>query len=443
MLRLSFFGLGRVGTVYAAGFASKGFPVIGFDIEKERLRTLASGKSPFFEPYLEDLISRCMRKGTLKVASDPQEAVLNSDITFMTVGTPSMEDGSIGLKHVMDSSKMIGEALQRKGGWHLVVVKSTVVPRTTENVVKVAVEETSGKTAFKDFGLAVNPEFLREGSAVEDFIKQDRVVIGTNDKRSRQMLEEVYSSFDCPKLITNLSTAELIKYTNNAFLAMKVSFINMIANLCQKAPGADVESVAQAIGFDKRIGSSFLSAGAGWGGSCWAKDLNALRSFGKRMNVELPLVNATLDINERQPYRMIELAEELIGNLEGKRVAILGLAFKPNTDDIREAVSIKIVDALLDKGAIVVVYDPAAMKNFKRLFNNKIFYAKSALECIKNTDCAMVVTEWEEFKNLQPETFLSHMKHPVIVDGRRIYDVATFSPKLKFAAIGLHTGASS
>ncbi|MEM3449106.1 MAG: nucleotide sugar dehydrogenase, partial [Nitrososphaerota archaeon] len=288
---ISFFGLGYVGIVYSVGFASKGFQVTGFDIDRERVKKLGEGISPIHEPHLKELLEECISKRTLRVTDDPEEAVSRSDVTFITVGTPSENDGSVDLKHVVKASNMIGKELKDKSRWHLITVKSTVTPGTTENIVRKTIEEVSGKTAFKDFGLAVNPEFLREGSAVEDFMKPDRIIIGTNDEKSRHILEEIYSTFDCPKLVTNMNTAELIKYANNAFLAMKVSFINMIANLCQEIPGCDVEVVAKGIGLDRRIGEQFLRAGAGWGGSCLPKDLKAIRSFSNKLGLNLPLTD--------------------------------------------------------------------------------------------------------------------------------------------------------
>jgi UDPglucose 6-dehydrogenase len=435
-ITLSFFGLGYVGLVYAAVFAHKNIPVIGFDIDAEKLKLLKSGKVPIFEPGLNELIKADLEKGLLSITDDPIKAIQISNVTFITVGTPSNEDGSIDLKYVIEASKMIGEALKNKDEWHLVVMKSTVTPGTTNEIVKTIIEKTSNKKAFEDFGVAVNPEFLKEGSAIEDCMNPDRIIIGVNDEKSAEILEEIYQDFKSPKIITSLETAELIKYANNAFLAMKVSFINMIANLCQKIPGTDVETVAKAIGLDKRIGPYFLRAGAGWGGSCWPKDLKALIKFGEKMDTKLPLVNATLEVNNEQPYKMIELAEELIGELKNKRIAILGLSFKPNTDDIRDAVSIKIVKALLNKGANIIVYDPAAMKNFKKLFNNSIAYANTALDCIKDADCALIVTEWDEFKKLKPEDFTKLMKNPAIVDGRRIYNPYEYMKHTKFKAIG-------
>lgn len=440
-VRISLFGLGYVGLTTAACFAHKGFKVTCFDIDEDKIETVNSGKTPFFEPGLEELVRASVEMNFLKAVKDPVKAVLESEMTFITVGTPSKEDGSIDLTSINEASRTIGEILRFKDSWHLIVVKSTVIPTTTENIVGKNVEKYSGKHLGSDFGLCVNPEFLREGSAVEDTFKPDRIIIGESDKKSGDFLEAFYREFydkDFPPIIrTNLINAELIKYVNNAFLAMKVSFINMIANLCQEIPDADIEIVAKGIGLDKRIGPLFLKAGGGWGGSCWPKDLKALLNFSIKNNVELPLVESTLKINEAQPYNLIDLAKELIGELNGKRVAVLGLAFKPNTDDMRYAISIKIINKLLEEGARVVAYDPKAIHTARKIFGDVIEYVNSINECLKDSECALVVTEWDDFRKLKPEDFAKLMKIPAVVDGRRIYDPELYSSKLRFAAIGL------
>ncbi|MES4787576.1 MAG: UDP-glucose 6-dehydrogenase [Nitrospiraceae bacterium] len=438
---ISFFGIGRVGLTTAACFSLRGFRVICYDTDKDRVEAVNSGLAPFFEPRLDEIVKASAEKGLLKATDSPAEAVVNSDVTFITVGTPSMEDGGIDLTYVKEASEAIGKALRLKEGWHLVVMKSTVTPSTTEGILAKAIEEHSGRKAGEGFGVCVNPEFLREGRAVEDTLKPDRIVIGEINERSGDLLESIYREFygeDIPPIIrTSPVNAELIKYANNAFIAMKVSFINMIANLCQNLPGADVEVIARGIGLDQRIGQLFLKAGAGWGGSCLPKDLKALLNFGLKNGVELPLVEATLKVNETQPYRIIQLTKRLIGELSGKRISVLGLAFKPNTDDMRDAVSIKIVNMLLKEGATVAAYDPRAMENARRAFGNSIEYSDSVEGCLKGSSCALIVTEWDEFKELKPEHFISLMKIPAVVDGRRIYDPKLFSHKLRFAAIGL------
>ena len=438
---LSFFGLGYVGLASAVCFASRGFKVIGFDVDPEKVELVKSGKPPFYEPQLDGLLMEALKSGLLSFTNSPDEAVEGSDVTFITVGTPSNPDGSINLEQVKNASKQIGQALSGKSGYHLVVVRSTVTPGTTENVVKPIIERFSGKMCGDGWGLCFNPEFLSEGSAVNDAFHPDRIIIGEFDRTSGEILEELYRTFyrsEMPRTMrTTLVNAELVKYANNAFLAMKVSFINMMANLCQKLPGADVEVIAQGIGLDKRIGPLFLKAGAGWGGSCFRKDLEALLDFALKNSVELPLVEATLKVNNAQPYRLVELAKGLIGELDGKKVSVLGLAFKPETDDMRDAVSIKIVRRLLEEGAKVTVYDPKAMGNARKIFGEAVEYAESVDDCLKGSVCAIIVTEWDEFRKLTPQKFIELMKIPAVVDGRRIYEPEAFSSKLRFTAVGL------
>jgi UDPglucose 6-dehydrogenase len=438
-LILSFFGLGYAGTVCAICFASKGLQTIGFDIDQQKVKLLLSGKMPFYEPGLNELLKRNLSAGSLSINNDPFETVVNSDATFITVDTPETNNGSIDLNFIKKASEMIGKAIHEKNAYHLVVVKSTVIPGTTGNVVKHILENASGKSTFNDFGLAVNPEFMREGNAVQDIFSPDRIIMGCDDEKSSKTLNEIYSSFICPKINTNMDTAELIKYASNAFLAMKVSYINMIANLCQRIPYTDIEIIAKGIGLDQRIGSLFLKAGAGWGGSCWPKDLKALRNFGNLIDVDMPLITATIQVNANQPGQILKLAKEIVGDLKNKAISVLGLAFKPNTDDVRSAVSIKIVSELLTHGANVIVYDPCAMENFKKIIGDQknLAYAESAVECIRNSDCALIVTEWEEFRQITPADYVALMKTPAIVDGRRIYDPIKYSKNISYTAIGL------
>ena len=438
--RVSIFGLGYVGLTFAATLASRGFKVVGYDIDERKLELIKRGKPPFYEPGLEELLAEAVSNGNLTVTRDPEEAVNNTDVTFITVGTPEGPDGGADLSQLHSALRDLGRGLAKKQSWHLVVIRSTVPPGTSRSAAKL-LEEMTGKKCGVDFGLCMNPEFLREGNAIEDNLNPDRVVIGECDKRSGDYLEGLYKAFLGgrlpPMLRTSLENAELIKYANNAFLAMKISFINMIANLCERIPYADVEEVARGIGLDKRIGPYFLKAGLGWGGSCFPKDLKALLHVGRELGVDLPLVEATVEVNERQPLKAVEFAERALGDLRGRRVAVLGLAFKPNTDDMRGAVSIKIVNKLVEKGARVVVYDPKAMPNAKRIFGDKVEYAESALDAIKGADCAIFVTEWDEFKSLKVEEVAKLMKNPVIIDGRRIFDPRTIPPTIRYYAIGL------
>ncbi|MEM3921705.1 MAG: UDP-glucose/GDP-mannose dehydrogenase family protein [Nitrososphaerota archaeon] len=438
---ISIFGLGHVGLTFAVCLAHRGFQIIGYDIDEEKLQCIMSGKAPFYEANLDELLAAVIRMKRIQLTNNPQDAVSNSSITFVTVDTPIKPNGSVDLSSLAKALQAIGQGLRRKNNWHLVVIRSTVPPGTCLKVIKV-LEEYSGKRAGADFGLCFNPEFLREGNAIEDIMNPDRIVIGEYDSMSGEALEEFYKQFHGEKLPliirTSLTNAEIIKYANNAFLAMKISFINMIANLCEKLPGADITEVAKGIGLDRRIGLSFLNAGVGWGGSCFLKDLKALIYVAKENGLDLPLVEATISINDEQPLKLIELARKLLGTLENKRIAILGLAFKPGTDDMRNAPSIKIINKLLDEKARVVVYDPRALHNARKIFGDKIEYAVSSIQCIQGADCALIVTEWPEFKELKPEHFIKNMRTPCVIDGRRIYDPKEFEGKIKFAAIGLN-----
>ncbi|RLI46214.1 UDP-glucose 6-dehydrogenase [Candidatus Bathyarchaeota archaeon] len=438
---ISIVGTGYVGLVTAVGFASRGYKVITSTHDSEKVALINKGVAPFFEAGLEELLRKVVREGYLKCVLDCGEAVLDTDITFIAVGTPSQQDGSIDLQYIRRSAREIGEALRRKEGYHLVVVKSTVVPGTTVNMVRPIIEEYSGKRCGVDFGLCMSPEFLREGSALFDTLHPDRIIIGEWDKKSGDVFESLCVGFyreDLPPVIrTNPSTAEVVKYANNAFLATKISFINTIANICERIPGVDVTTVAKGIGLDQRINSRFLRAGLGYGGSCFPKDVKALIAFSKVLGYDSVLLNAVEDVNNVQPYRAVELLRELVCSLEGKQIAILGLAFKPGTDDMREAVSIKVVNKLLKEGARVIVYDPFSMEKAREIFGDRVTYASTATECLTDAEGCIVVTEWDEFRSLSVEDFVKYMKEPNVVDGRRIYDPRRFGEGVRFRAVGL------
>ena len=439
--KISSFGLGYVGLCSALCFADKNFTSIGVDIDQEKVQTIIEGRSPIYEPSLHTLLQECLDRGTFRCSTNPCEAVMESDISFITVGTPGLPNGSIDLTYIRQVARDIGKALKEKSSYHLVVVKSTVPPGTTEKKIKPILETHSGKRCGTDFDLCINPEFLREGSALHDTLNPDRIVIGEYDKKSGDILEALYRDFykeKTPPIVrTNLPTAELIKYASNAFLAAKISFINTIANICEKTPGVDITTIAKVMGLDRRISPHFLNAGLGYGGSCFPKDLKALIAYSKKLSYTPELLQAVENINETQPYKAVLLCKNLLSDLKNKKIAILGLAFKPNTDDMREARSIPIINQLLKEGANVTAYDPAALENAKFIFKNKIEYASSAADCIKNADCGILVTEWKEFKKLTPEDFIQNMKQSILIDGRRIYNPEEFGKKLKFAAIGL------
>jgi UDPglucose 6-dehydrogenase len=441
MYKISFLGMGYVGLCTAVCFANKGFQTIISTKAPEKIKMVKKGIPPFYEPQLEELLKKAIRTRKLTAVVGRKQAILETDISYVTVGTPSQRDGSVHLRFVEEVSQEIGDALREKKGSHLIVVKSTVPPDTTENLVKKNIEKQSGKTCGKHFQLCFNPEFLREGNAIYDTLNPDYIVIGEYNKKSGDALEQVYKQFygknNPPIVRTNLPTAELIKYANNTFLATKISFINTFANVCEKIPGADVKKIAEAIGKDHRIGPHFLNAGLGWGGSCFPKDLKAFIAFSKKLRYNPTLIQATSKVNQDQIKFTVQKAKNELKTLKGKKIAILGLAFKPDTDDMREARSIKIINQLLRQGAKVTVYDPMATLNTRKILKERVKYASSAVECLKNADCTILVTEWEEFKKLTPEDFTQNMRKPILIDGRRIYNQGKFSKKLRYIAIGL------
>jgi len=438
---ISIVGTGYVGLCTAIGFASKGYEVVASTNNSKKAALINKGFSPFYEPRLQESLQKVVRNGYLKCVLEREEAILNTDVTLITVGTPSQPDGSINLRYVKNSVIKIGGALNKKDTYHLVVVKSTVVPGTTENVVKPLLEKHSKKHCGSDFGLCMNPEFLREGSALHDTLHPDRIIIGGYDKKSGDTLDAIYRDFygeEIPPTIrTNLPTAELIKYANNAFLATKISFINTIASICEKIPEADITTVAKGIGLDQRINPQFLNAGLGYGGSCLPKDVKALIAFSNQLGYTPTMLQEVQEVNENQAKHAVEKAKRELGEIQRKNIAILGLSFKPNTDDMREARSVPIINQLVNEGANIIAYDPVATSNAKSIFGNKITYASSVVEALKNADCCIIVTEWQEFKTLKPEDFTQNMRKPILIDGRRIYNPEEFSKKLKFTAIGL------
>jgi UDPglucose 6-dehydrogenase len=439
---ISVLGIGYVGLCTAVAFASKGYTVTASTHNAKKAAKINNGIPPFHEPNLQKLLEKTVQNGCLTcLVNQTEKAVLETDLTFNAVGTPSKPDGSIDLQFIKTSTHEIGKALNQKSTYHVVIIKSTVIPGTTQNIVKPILEKESKKKCGPDFGLCMNPEFLRQGSAFKDTLHTDRIVIGEYDKKSGDTLNNLYKTFygknTPPTIRTTLSTAELIKYASNSLLATKISFINMIANICEKIPDADVKTVATAMGLDKRIGPLFLNAGLGYGGSCFPKDVKALIAHSKSLDYTPTLLEEVENVNKNQPLKAVQLCKEQLGSLQGKNIAVLGLAFKPNTDDMREARVIPIINQLTQEGAKVTAYDPVAIPNAKTIFKNKIQYATSAIDCLKNADCCIIVTEWEEFKRLKPEDFTKNMKQPILIDGRRIYNPKEFGKKLTFRAIGL------
>ena len=436
---VSIVGMGYVGLCTAATFASRSIRTVGIDIDEARVEQIRRGKAPLHEPQLDTLLKQAVKSKLLEATSDISRA-FGTDTTFLTVGTPSQQDGSIDLSYVKNACEDLGNVLREKRGYHLVVVKSTVVPGTTNGTVKRFLEQSVGKKVGSELGLCANPEFLKEGTAINDALHPDKIIIGSNDKKSANRLKRLYRKFYGPRLppviLTSPESAELVKYASNAFLATKVSFINTVANIAQQIPGVDVGTIAEAIGLDPRIGGLFLKAGPGYGGSCFHKDLQALINYSKNNGYDSTLFRATEETNEQQSNKVVDMAEALLGSLSGKRVAVLGLAFKKDTDDIREASSLRVIIQLKKKGVHVIAYDPMAIPNTKKQLADQIGYADNPYSALKGADCAIILTEWDEFVKLKPKDFQACMKTPNVVDARRIFDPEEFS-QLNYVAIGL------
>tara|TARA_B100000902_G_scaffold240651_1_gene227937 strand:+ start:92 stop:1396 length:1305 start_codon:yes stop_codon:yes gene_type:complete len=414
-VKVSVIGTGYVGLVTGATLADLGNQVVCLDILEEKINMLNSGKSPIFEPGLEELIQRGLKSKNLIGSTEIEQSVRNSEITFICVGTPSDKKGNIDLSYIKSASSTIGRALRDKSEKHAVVVKSTVIPLTTEEVVMPNILKKSGWKR-ENLGIGMNPEFLREGSAINDAQNPDRIVIGYSDEIARKTLKKLYEPYKCTKLECIPRTAELIKYASNSFLAAKISFVNEIANM-SNVWGIDFHEVAEGMGLDSRISSEFLRAGAGFGGSCFPKDVKALAAAAKNSNVESLMLKATLEVNDIQPKLIVKMAEERLGVIKGKKIAILGLAFKPDTDDVRESRSEIVVNELIEKGADVIAHDPEGMSNFKEIIDIQMMPTPEL--AAEKADCVIIMTEWNLYKELNLELLLKKMNGNVLIDGRR------------------------
>jgi len=404
---ITIIGTGYVGAVTGTCLAELGNRITFVGRNREKLDLLDSGKTPIYEPGLEELLTT--NKERVKTTTDLSDAISKTDIAFICVGTPSKEDGSIDLQQINDVSVTIGKSLAESEKYHTIIVKSTVLPGTTEKLVIPILERESGKKAFIDFGIASNPEFLKEGSAVDDFFNTDRVVIGVNDKKTENVLKDLYSPLKAPIFSTNIRTSEMIKYASNAFLATKISFANEIGNLCKEA-GIDSYEVFQGVGLDSRINPSFFRTGIGFGGSCFPKDVRALIAHAHNLGQEPRVLTAVMKTNDEQPGKMVELLKRHM-DIAGKTIGILGLAFKPDSDDIRETRAIPVINMLLQERAKIMAFDPVAMDNFRHIIPG-INYAQNA-EDVLSSDAVLILTEWEDFENLD-----YHGK--IVIDGRRI-----------------------
>lgn len=430
-MNIAVIGTGYVGLVTGACFAETGNNVICVDIDKSKIRKLKKGIIPIYEPGLEELVRKNLSVDRLKFTTDLEYSVKNSTLIFLCLPTPPEKDGdadlSILFNVVKDIAKILkDEAKKAKSLIKKIIVSKSTVPVGTADKIKELLENELKK--FQDklkFDVASNPEFLKEGNAVQDFMFPDRVVIGVNNAEGEQILRELYEPFvrtGAPILVMDTRSAEMVKYAANAFLAMRISFMNEIANLCEKL-GADVEKVRIAIGYDNRIGPKFLFPGVGWGGSCFPKDVKALIKMGEKNGIELKIVKSVYEVNERQRKIIVDKIKKHFGNdLKNKKIAIWGLSFKPKTDDMREAPSITIINELLRLGAKIVAFDPVAIPNAKKIFGDKIKFAKNQYDAIKSASALVLVTEWQEFREPDFNYMKSLMKTPVVFDGRNIYN---------------------
>ncbi|MBD3388557.1 MAG: nucleotide sugar dehydrogenase [Candidatus Altiarchaeales archaeon] len=427
-MKISVVGSGYVGLITAAGFAEKDHDVICVDIDKRKVDMINARKPPIFEKGLQEILDHVVPEN-LKASLNLEASVLKTDVTFICVGTPSDDDGSINLKYVKEVSREVGKILKKKKGYHVVVVKSTIIPGSTEEHVIPALEKESGKKAGRDFGVVMNPEFLREGVAVDDFLNPDRIVIGSLDERGGDLIEKLYYDFTAPVLRVNLKTAEMIKYTSNSLLATKISFINEIGNVCKRL-NVNVYDVAKGVGLDHRISPSFLNAGPGFGGSCFPKDVKAMVHKAQEVDVDPILLNAVLEVNARQPQVLLDLVRSKY-ELKGAKVTVLGLAFKAGTDDMRESPSVPIVRGLIEEGAEITAYDPEAIDNAKDHFKDSIKYASTVKDALKDSELAVIVTEWPEFKTVD----FSPMKKKRVVDSRHILNVDLLADDVEYEGL--------
>jgi UDPglucose 6-dehydrogenase len=420
-MRIAVIGTGYVGLVAGTCFAESGNNVICVDVDERKIARLKAGEVPIYEPGLEELLKRNVHDGRLHFTTNYAEAIPNAQVVFIAVGTPPGEDGSADLKYVLEAARSIARHMS---GYTVIVDKSTVPVGTAAKVKAVVSQNTS-----HPFDVVSNPEFLKEGAAIDDFLKPDRVVIGSESERAKDIMEELYSPFvrtGNPILHMDIASAELTKYAANAMLATRISFMNEIANICMKVC-ANVEQVRRGIGSDARIGSRFLFAGVGYGGSCFPKDVQAIIRTSANHGYEFRILRAVEEVNERQKLLLVEMVHKRFGkDLNGRHFAVWGLAFKPNTDDMREAPAVVVIEALLAAGARITAHDPEAMNECrKRHLGDRIAYSDVPMDALQGADALIVVTEWNEFRRPDFEAVKGLLKHPVIFDGRNIYPRGT------------------
>jgi len=420
-MRLGVFGAGYVGLVTAVCLAEFGYDMQVVEANAEKLTRLQAGDNTIYEPGLTEMLRRNLELGRLRFTDDASSTVRSSDMLFLCVGTPPRPDGSADMSQIESAMKQIVSCAE-EGDRKIVVVKSTVPVGTAAWLDKIAKLYAKGKRV--ELNVVSNPEFLREGAAVRDFMQPDRIVIGASDKGSADRLMEVYAPIDCPKMVTDSHTAEIIKYAANSFLATKISFINMVSDLCDRL-GANVGQVAEGMGYDERIGREFLRAGIGFGGSCFPKDLQAFAHIGREHNVDFGLLDEVMRINRERPRRMIEKLKTQLWVLSGKTVAILGLTFKPETDDVRETPAAALIEGLLAEGARIKAYDPVGVPNFKQMYGaiaDRVEFVEDGAALFPGSHAAVLVTEWKQIRQLDWDRAKAHMELPVILDTRHALD---------------------
>ena len=418
-MNIAVIGTGYVGLVAGSCFAESGNDVSCVDNDAAKIENLNKGVIPIYEPGLPEIIERNVREERLTFTTDFEAAVKKSFVIFIAVGTPPLPNGAADLRAIFDVATGIGRAMDR---YKVIVVKSTVPVGTNEKIREILKKETD-----HPFDLLSNPEFLKQGAAVEDFMKPDRVIVGAEDVRPAEILRDLYAPFvrtGSPVLIVDTRTAEMLKYAANAFLAARISFMNEIANLCEHV-GANVDMIRKGLASDSRIGPAFLFPGVGYGGSCFPKDIRALIDTGKQVKYEMQILEAVDKVNRNQSLRFVEkVRNHFKGNLRDRQLGVWGLSFKPRTNDMRDAPAITIIENLLSDGASIVAYDPEAVDEAKKLFNRRIQLASSNYGCVEGADALLIVTEWQAFRNPNFERMKAMMRHPVIFDGRNIYDPA-------------------
>ena len=433
-MKIGIIGLGFVGLSFASVLASKGYSIIGVDTDKEKLEKIKNGIVPFYEPKLQSLLRRSLNVG-LEVSSNIL-AIKKCNLIFVTVGTPQKRNGEIDLTMIKNVTNKIGKLLSKTQHKPIIIIKSTVIPGTTQNVILPILQRISRKNVGKGFGLLTNPEFLRETMAVNDTLHPHVIVLGGDNDIFLKKVRRFYSNLhhSVPIVLTNYSTAEIIKYANNSFLATKISFINQIASICEEIPDANIDDVAKTIGLDPRIGNLFLDAGPGYGGSCLPKDVKAIINFSTKAGINPTLLTAVEKINKQQINSIIKLIKQNIGKIHGRKIAVLGIAFKPETDDIRDSVSVELVNRLIKLGAKITIHDPKAIENAKKIFNNKIKYQKSVSTAVKDCKCAIIMTAWKQYEKINNKT-IEQMAKKFIIDSRRI--ISDKKLNAKYFAIGL------